>query len=119
MALHITCSARKMGLEKRLHDRGRVPAPKPVVVPDGIECCGFAGDRGFNVPELNTAALAGLKDAVAGCTAGYANSRTCEIGLSHHSGIPYRSIMVLVDQCSKVEGKVKNSNLESKALFFP
>jgi D-lactate dehydrogenase len=118
VALHITCSARKMGLESAFITVARACA-ETVVVPDGIECCGFAGDRGFNVPELNTTALAGLKDAVAGCTAGYANSRTCEIGLSHHGGIPYRSIMVLVDQCSKVEGKVKNSNLESKALFFP
>ncbi len=72
-----------------------------VVVPYGIECCGFAGDRGFNEPELNRAALSGLKPAVANCTAGYANSRTCEIGLSHHSGIPYRSVMMLVDQCTK------------------
>jgi D-lactate dehydrogenase len=100
VALHITCSARKMGLDNAFMTVATACADT-VVVPYGIECCGFAGDRGFNVPELNTAALAGLKDAVAGCTAGYANSRTCEIGLSHHSGIPYRSIMVLVDQCSK------------------
>ncbi|BBO67770.1 oxidoreductase [Desulfosarcina alkanivorans] len=100
IALHITCSARKMGLDKAFMTVAEACA-ETVVVPYGIECCGFAGDRGFNVPELNSAALAGLKKAVAGCTAGYANSRTCEIGLSHHSGIPYRSIMVLVDRCSR------------------
>jgi D-lactate dehydrogenase len=99
VALHITCSARKMGLDNAFMAVAYACA-ETVVVPYGIECCGFAGDRGFNVPELNTAALAGLKSAVAGCTAGYANSRTCEIGLSHHSGIFYRSIMVLVDQCT-------------------
>ncbi len=100
VALHITCSARKMGLESAFTSVANACA-ETVVVPYGIECCGFAGDRGFNVPELNTAALSGLKSAVANCTAGYANSRTCEIGLSHHSGIPYRSIMILVDQCTR------------------
>ena len=35
------------------------------------------------------------------CAAGYSNSRTCEIGLSAHSGIPYQSILYLVDRCSR------------------
>ena len=100
VALHITCSARKMSLDNAFMTVANACA-ETVVVPYGIECCGFAGDRGFNVPELNASALAGLKKAVAGCIAGYANSRTCEIGLSHYSGIPYRSIMVLVDQCTQ------------------
>ncbi len=100
VALHITCSARKMGLEEVFLDVARACA-QTVVAPPGIECCGFAGDRGFTTPELNRSALAGLRTAVAGCTSGYANSRTCEIGLSHHSGIPYRSILYLVDQCSR------------------
>ena len=114
VALHITCSARKMGLDNAFMTVASACA-ETVVVPYGIECCGFAGDRGFNVPELNAAALAGLKSAVAGCTAGYANSRTCEIGLSHHSGIPYRSIMALVDQCTngkRVRG-VEESRVKS------
>ena len=100
IALHVTCSARKMGLENAFVAVAHACA-ETVVVPYGIECCGFAGDRGFSVPELNAAALAGLKEAVNGCSAGYANSRTCEIGLSHHSGIAYRSIMALVDQCTR------------------
>jgi D-lactate dehydrogenase len=100
IALHVTCSARKMGLDDAFITVAGACA-ETVVVPHGIDCCGFAGDRGFNIPELNASALAGLRKAVAGCTSGYSNSRTCEIGLSYHSGIPYRSIMVLVDQCSR------------------
>jgi D-lactate dehydrogenase len=100
VALHISCSARKMGLDSAFLTVANACAQN-VAVPYGIECCGFAGDRGFSEPELNTAALAGLRAAVASCTAGYTNSRTCEIGLSHHSGIPYRSIMYLVDECTK------------------
>ena len=72
-----------------------------VIIPDDITCCGFAGDKGFTKPELNASALAPLKAQVpAGCSEGYSNSRTCEIGLSEHSGIEYRSILYLVDKVS-------------------
>ena len=33
--------------------------------------------------------------------AGYSTSRTCEIGLSNQSGTTYRSIVYLIDSCSK------------------
>jgi len=70
-------------------------------MPKDIQCCGFAGDRDFTVPELNQSALATLKDTLPkDCHAGYSNSRTCEIGLSLHSGISYQSIVYLVDKCS-------------------
>ncbi len=100
VALHITCSARKMGLDKRLVELAKVCAEE-VVVPDDIYCCGFAGDRGFNYPELNESALEGLRDHVCDCEAGYSTSKTCEIGLSLHSEIPYRSILYLVDAASR------------------
>ena len=35
------------------------------------------------------------------CTEGYSSSRTCEIGLAAHAGIPYRSIVHLVDGCAE------------------
>ncbi len=64
-------------------------------------CCGFAGDKGFSVPELTASALAGLRAALpAGCDRGYSNSRACEIGRSMHSGLPYQSIVYLVDACT-------------------
>jgi D-lactate dehydrogenase len=72
-----------------------------VVIPEHITCCGFAGDKGFSTPELNASALRTLKGAVSHCDAGYSTSRTCEIGLSHHSGIDYKSIVYLVDRCSQ------------------
>ena len=99
IALHPTCSTRKMGLEGRLEELARACA-KEVVMPADIYCCGFAGDRGFNFPELNAAALKDLRDHVCTCEAGYSTSKTCEIGLSLHSGIPYRSILSLVDAAS-------------------
>ncbi len=104
VALHITCSARKMGLDERLIDIAKRCA-RDVVVPDQVGCCGFAGDRGFSVPELNASALRDLKDSLPkNVKNGYSTSRTCEIGLSLHSGVHYRSIVYLVDRCAK--GKV-------------
>ena len=71
------------------------------VLPDEVGCCGWAGDKGFTTPELNEHALRGLKNALPdGCTSGYSHSRTCEIGLSLHADMPYRSIVYLVDGCT-------------------
>lgn len=101
VALHITCSTRKLGLGDMLRELAERCAER-VVVPEGHECCGWAGDRGFTFPELNASALAGLRDQLPDdCEAGYCNSRTCEIGASLHSGIHYRSIVYLIDHCSQ------------------
>jgi D-lactate dehydrogenase len=97
IALHATCSTRKMGLDGKLKELALLCATE-VIVPEDIYCCGFAGDRGFNFPELNESALKGLADQVYGCEAGYSTSKTCEIGLALHGGIPYRSILALVDE---------------------
>ncbi|WP_407333131.1 FAD-binding and (Fe-S)-binding domain-containing protein [Enterovibrio sp. 27052020O] len=98
--LHITCSTRKMGLADSLLKVAKACA-KEVIVPEQIECCGFAGDKGFFTPELNAAAVAPLKMQIPeGCSRGFSNSRTCEIGLTYHSGISYRSILYLLNEVS-------------------
>ena len=99
--LHITCSSRRMGLADKMLQLAQRCAAQ-VVVPEHIECCGFAGDKGFTLPELNAAALKPLKEQIPnGCTRGVSNSRTCELGLSHHSDIHYESILYLVDEASQ------------------
>ncbi|PXA73563.1 FAD-binding and (Fe-S)-binding domain-containing protein [Vibrio sp. 11986-1-5] len=99
--LHITCSSRKMALEKTMLAVAQA-CVSDVIVPEHIQCCGFAGDKGFTTPELNQAAVQSLKQQVpASCQRGFSNSRTCEIGLSHHSGIPYQSILYLLDEVSR------------------
>lgn len=101
VAIHTTCSSQKMGLDDKFLAVAQKCADR-VIVPERVGCCGFAGDRGFSFPELNAAALADLKPSVEGvCTAGYSNSRTCEIGLSLHSGIFYKSIFYLLDRCTE------------------
>lgn len=94
------CSIKKMGLENKLVELAEKCAQK-VVVPD-TNCCGFAGDRGFSFPELNKHGLRNLKIQLPkDIHHGYSTSRTCEIGLSLHSGISHKSIVYLVDQVSK------------------
>lgn len=68
---------------------------------EGIACCGFGGDRGFSHPELNASALSTLSAQAEGCCSGYSSSRTCEIGLKHHSGLSFNSILQLLDQQSE------------------
>ncbi len=102
VAIHITCSMRKMGLANTLIELARLCSTR-VLIPEEVGCCGFAGDRGFTYPELNAYALRKLRPQIeaAGISIGYSNSRTCEIGLTTNTGIPYVSIAYLVDQCTK------------------
>lgn len=101
--LHVTCSSRTMGLATKMQQLAERCSTE-VVIPEGIQCCGFAGDKGFTTPELNENALAPLKAQIPkNCDVGYSNSRTCEIGLSHHSGIDYQSILYLVDKATTVK----------------
>ena len=100
VAIHPTCSNINMGLQAKLKAIAETCVEK-VIIPDRISCCGWAGDKGFTHPELNASALRELKTALPDeCQSGYSTSRTCEIGLSLHSGRYYRSIVYLVDRCS-------------------
>lgn len=101
ITVHVTCSSTKMGLTDKFIKVAKACA-NDVIIPENVSCCGFAGDRGFNFPELNESALKDLKPQLTeSCHEGYSNSKTCEIGLSYNSGIEYRSIIYLVEECSK------------------
>jgi len=101
ITVHATCSTIKMNLKPTLVKIAQLCSTK-VLVPDEVGCCGFAGDKGFTLPELNAHGLRKLRPQVeeAHAKVGYSNSRTCEIGLNTHSGIPYMSIVYLVDKCT-------------------
>ena len=104
VVVHPVCSVRKMGTVDTLAAVAG-QCSNEVIAVDDVLCCGFAGDKGFNRPELNHHALRRLREGIpAGCTHGYSTSRTCEIGLSEHAGFPYRSIIHLVDACASAPG---------------
>ncbi len=100
VALHPTCSTRTMGLENSFRELAARCA-ESVIIPKGIGCCGFSGDKGFHRPELNASALEELKLQIAGCDEGYSVSRTCEIGLTLHGGKNYRNILYLVEEATR------------------
>ena len=96
ISVHVTCSMRLMGKADTIVSLARM-CSSDVVVPEGVGCCGFAGDKGMMNPELNAYALRKLQDQVQDVAVGYSNSRTCEIGLWTNSGVPYVSIVYLVN----------------------
>lgn len=101
IALHITCSTRRMDLANKVIDLAR-RCSSHVLLPEGVGCCGFAGDKGFFNPEVNAYALRHLRKQIEreGVRRGFSNSRTCEIGLTTHSGVPYQSLLYLIDECT-------------------
>ena len=101
IALHLTCSTRQMGVADDLIALAKM-CSNNVFLPEGVGCCGFAGDRGFTFPELNKYGLRKLRPQIEAnhIEVGYSNSRTCEMGLETNTGIPYMSIVYLVNECT-------------------
>lgn len=100
ITIHTTCSSRKMGLEDKFKTLAELCSTN-VIIPADVKCCGFAGDRGFNFPELNKSALRNLKTQTQGAKLAFSTSKTCEIGLSEESGLDYNSIFYLLNKCTK------------------
>ena len=112
-ALHPVCSVTKLGLTPKLQ-KIAAACSEAVTVPPSAGCCGFAGDRGFLVPELTQAAT---KDEAAEVTAKhyegyYSSSRTCEIGMTRSTGEVYRSLPLLAREGDSLMDK-------RVALFIP
>jgi len=101
IVLHPTCGLLRDGGLPDLLAVARAHAER-VVVPASAECCGFAGDRGFLVPELTASATAREAAEVRALepppSRHYSTSRTCELGLTRAVGQPYRSIIHLVHE---------------------
>jgi D-lactate dehydrogenase len=102
IALHFTCSTREMGLVDKMTSLARL-CSNNVFMPEGVGCCGFAGDRGWTYPEVNRWALRKLRRQLEDnrIEMGYSNSRTCEVGLETNGGIPYQSIIYLVNEVTQ------------------
>ena len=102
IALHFTCSTREMGLVDTMTSLARL-CSNNVFLPEGVGCCGFAGDRGWTHPEVNRWALRKLRKQLEDnrIEMGYSNSRTCEVGLETNGGIPYQSIIYLVNEVTR------------------
>jgi len=98
IVLHPTCSTRKMGLDDKMHAVA-CACSQEAVIPEDVGCCGFAGDRGFLVPELTESATkreAAEVKSIEGAHGHYSSSRTCEMGMSNATDESYSSIVHLV-----------------------
>ena len=106
IALHVNCSVKKSGSDTKLRTL-LAACVEEIIEPAGVTCCGFAGDRGFVVPELNQHALRKIHDELpANCACGVSTNRTCEIGLTAETGRTYRSIAYLLEECSRKESNL-------------
>ncbi|WP_269226838.1 (Fe-S)-binding protein [Flavobacterium eburneipallidum] len=100
VAIFPVCSVKKIGKTDQLIALSHLCADNVTIIDSN--CCGFAGDRGFLVPELREHGLRNLKQQIpTHCKEGYSTSRTCEIGLENVSGIDFKSIFYLVDEVTK------------------
>ncbi|WP_256863441.1 FAD-binding and (Fe-S)-binding domain-containing protein, partial [Microbispora sp. GKU 823] len=94
LALHPTCSSVRLGLDAAVTKIAEAVATK-VAVPDGWQCCAFAGDRGLLHPELTASATRAEAASVAeGDFAAHASvNRTCEIGMTRATGKTYHHLL--------------------------
>jgi len=101
--LHPTCTLLKAGGLSDLLTVARAHAER-VELPIAAECCGFAGDKGFLVPELTASATAAEAAEVRGLlerepgAACYSTCRTCEIGMTRAVGRTFRPLVALVHE---------------------
>lgn len=102
--VHSMCTMKKQGKGEVVEDLAKLCVNANVFT-SGIDCCGFAGNKGFFTPELNLSATKSLSKAVrflpADLKRGYSNSSTCEIGLGGAAGFAFSHIVYLIDECSK------------------
>lgn len=100
VAVFPVCSVKKIGKMDQLLALSQLCAHQVTMIDSN--CCGFAGDRGFLVPELNEHGLKDLKAQIPdSCKKGYSTSRTCEIGLEKMSGIDFKSIFYLIEEVTR------------------
>ena len=107
VAIHVPCSSKKLKLNDQMVELAEMCAREVHVTP--IPCCGMAGDRGMRYPELTEASLQHLELPTT-CSDGYSTSRTCEMSLSNHSDVHFRSLLYLIDEAAqpKVKGDAAN-----------
>ncbi len=95
IAVHIDCSCKKIANETQIMSILSKCANE-IVIPKNIACCGFAGVKGFTLPELNQSSLTSLEQQIADCDIGVTFNRSCQVGLSFHGGKEYISLPELI-----------------------
>jgi D-lactate dehydrogenase len=101
VAVHHNCSAQRMKEQQAINALAATVAER-VVVLDAISCCGFAGDKGLFVPELNEHATRfGKAQIPPGCKIGISTVSTCATGLTERMDIPFFSIASVLEMVTQ------------------
>lgn len=105
VGLHIICSTRKGGWMDSVFAIAKTCTTHQICIDEKTQCCGFAGNKGFFNPELNTSALESLKKYFQNHPTSrlYSTSSTCEVGLSENTGKPWQHIIYLLDEVSEAK----------------
>ncbi len=101
VAVHHNCSAQRLAEQPMTEAIARACASE-IAVLSSVTCCGYAGDKGLFVPELNAHATRRVGvDIPAGCTLGVSTVSTCASGLSEHAGVPFVGLASLLEWASR------------------
>ncbi len=101
VAVHHNCSAQRLKEQGAIETLAAAMAER-IVVLDAITCCGYAGDKGLFVPELNAHATRfGKAQIPDDCRIGISTVSTCASGLSERMGVPFVSIASLLEMVSQ------------------
>ncbi|KKB08349.1 hypothetical protein VE26_15195 [Devosia chinhatensis] len=101
LAVHHNCSAQRLA-EQPMTEAIAAACADEVTVLSSITCCGYAGDKGLFVPELNAHATRRVRPQIPdGCTLGVSTVSTCASGLSEHAGIAFVSLASLLEWATR------------------
>lgn len=102
VAVHHNCSAQRLFEQPATEALARACA-ETIAVLSSVTCCGYAGDKGLFIPELNAHATRRVSnDIPAGCELGVSTVSTCASGLTEHAGVPFVSLASLLEWASRV-----------------
>lgn len=101
VAVHHNCSAQRLA-EQPATEAVAGACAERIAVLTSITCCGYAGDKGLFVPELNAHATRRVgNDIPEGCELGVSTVSTCASGLTEHAGLPFVGLASLLEWASR------------------
>lgn len=104
VAVHHNCSAQRL-FEQPATEALAKACAREIAVLSSITCCGYAGDKGLFIPELNAHATRRVRnDIPSECTLGVSTVSTCASGLTEHADIPFVGLASLLEWASRPKG---------------
>jgi D-lactate dehydrogenase len=101
VAVHHNCSAQRLG-EPAATETIAAACATRIAVLNSVSCCGYAGDKGMFLPELNEWGTRFAKsDIPADCRIGVSTVSTCASGLTERAGVPFVSLASLLEAVSR------------------